>query len=40
MAIAGEVIVKVYGKEGDEMELYSASMRKGDFLFIPRGTTY
>lgn len=40
MCVSGEVLVKVYAKEGDELELYSASMKKGDFIFIPRGTSY
>lgn len=42
LLISGEVIVKIYRPEAKEedLEVYSASLKKGDLLFLPRGTPY
>ena len=42
LGISGEVIVKLFKTDASEedLDLFSTTLRKGDLLFLPRGTTY
>ena len=38
MVISGEVIFRIKTKEGDL--IWNSTLKRGDLLYIPRGTTY
>jgi hypothetical protein len=42
LGVSGEVIVKIFKADSSEedLELFSSTLRKGDLLYLPRGTKY